>query len=140
MREIATLRCLDCPQVFRVDQLRGKITGLIYDKTTVEQRNCSHERYTVDENTTTKQREHTLGGSFVRLFMGPSADGVQYNWFLVAHATCNRCAFVFFVRANYREVWFDHTKREERSSDWQPIVRRVARGEVIVNKYVPVPH
>ena len=134
-REIRSEKCLDCPQTIRVDVLKGRISKGTYSKASVDQRDCPHEHYDVDGNSIKVQRDQTLVGSALRLFMGPSMDGIQWHHYWAAEATCRRCAFQFYVKAEYKTVWKDQHKVDQLSTEWAPMLR--SEGEI--KKYVPVP-
>lgn len=138
--EIVTERCLDCPATFRRDRCKGRLTNWTYNDQTVTVKECSHDKYDVNEATTSVERESTLGGSVMRLFMGPAMDGIQYHRYLAAEATCKRCGFHFYVRAEYDKAWENQQQVEKRTTNWKPIKHEVAENKTVTHtEFVPVP-
>lgn len=120
---IITIKCLDCPETFKKEETRGRLTGWRYSVAEVDPRSCNHCNYEVDESTCEKHGESTLGGSFLRLFMGPGMDGIQYHYFLLAHAKCRRCDFKFYVRSEFEKKWQNQERVDVRTTKWTPITR-----------------
>jgi hypothetical protein len=51
--------------------------------------------------------------------------GRQYHHFLGAHATCNKCGFKFYVRAEKDKVWENQAIVEKRVTPWKPYMKTV---------------
>jgi len=127
-------KCMDCPQTIQREELRGNIFGWKYSIKNIDPKTCKHTYYTIDEETQEVFKEQTLDGTFLRLFMGPAMDGIQYNEFLFAHAKCNSCGFLFCVRAEFKKVWDNQTQVNKRTTKWKPITKE----ENGVESYVAV--
>lgn len=120
---IITVKCLDCPATFKKEETRGRLSGYCYSVKEVDRSQCDHCKYDIDESTCEKQSETTLGGSFLRLFMGPGMDGIQYHHFLLARAKCRRCDFKFYVRSEFEKQWQNQERVDVRTTKWIPITR-----------------
>jgi len=117
--------CLDCKKIFRKELTVGRITGWTYSDGDVNQSDCQHKEYQVDEMTVETVRESTFSGGMLRLFMGAAMDGIQYNQYFVANAKCERCEFKFLVRADRDNKWKDGQVVDTRTSDWKPVKQDV---------------
>jgi hypothetical protein len=137
--EIVSERCLDCAEILRSDRLKGRLSDLTYSETTIDQRNCPHKHFEVDTKTITNERESTISGSILRFFSGAGWDGVQYRHFWGAEATCNRCGFLFYARADSDEIMRDQKSVRVISSPWTPVLDVEKKGDATIKKFVPVP-
>jgi len=117
--EAGEIECKDCGQKFRGIRHKGKLTGISYTGwKIIDPETCSHETYKVDESTKKIGTEHALVGCVVRLFTGPSLDGIQYRHFWMADAKCKKCDKVIQVRCEYGKKWQDKQIVEYATTDW----------------------
>jgi len=133
---IVELKCDECSKTFGRKEVRGKLTGWKYKESNISRETCNHAHYTVDESTQEIIREQTLLRTFFLLIIGPSANGVQYNEYLVAHAKCNLCDFLFYMRAGYELKLKNGKTTNCRTTEWKPLTT-VKNG---VKSHVPVKH
>lgn len=123
--EFVTYKCMDCPHSWTEEHIIGKLSKFQYSSHVVDPKLCQHQHLDVDESTCQKVRgEKTLSGTFLRFFMG-GMDGIQYEWYLSAVGTCQRCNKKILVRADYHRVWRNQVQVEERCSNWVPLKKTV---------------
>lgn len=123
-KQICNIICKRCGTEHRAERRIGTFTQIPYSGWSLISKNsCEHEYYEVQENTIEKRQESTLGGTFLRLFMGPNADGIQYHTYAVAYAKCKRCQFQFVVRSEFHTEKRDYGKTKVTVYDgWKPIM------------------
>jgi len=133
---VTTEKCLDCPAELKLEKCIGRITGHEYSTEMVDPKNCDHVQFEVDQSTIEERTKTTLGGSLLRLFMGPNLNGIQYSHFLVAKANCKRCDFQFYVQSGMERVWKDQKQIVQSTGNWQPLMQKVPNGTYYKEDYV----
>ena len=135
--QVYEVNCVHCPaKNIRKERTIGIFTGTILSDQYIEARLCDHKYYHVDEKSQSKQREQTLLGSELRLFMGHPIDGIQYDKYLVAHAECIRCSYRFYVISEFKTVWEHQVQRHR---EWYPLYRKIkVQNNAIKKVLVPI--
>ena len=73
--------------------------------------------------------------------MGAGMDGIQYHHYQRADATCKRCGFKFYVRAEFERQWENQQQVTARTTPWIPIQVKIEKENVAkqyTTEYVPV--
>lgn len=116
----ATIECKDCGKKSPAVQYTGRMTGYTGKWHLQNKKTCKHQKYFINGDYTI-EKEQTLGGSIVRLFTGPSLDGIQYHSFLITNGQCAYCQKEMKFRCEFKHVWKNKQKVIEKTTDWKVI-------------------
>lgn len=97
--------CVDCGEKMRVYRSCGKLTHAKSKWSVIKKYDCTHSDWTVPTSTIKTVRSTTLGGTFARLLLGPSMDGIQYKESYEGIAKCSYCAEEFPVESEIRAYY-----------------------------------
>ena len=131
-RVIATVRCLGCEKELRMDICIGRIERLKFKHEHGEQAKCLHFPFTVDPRSIAIQIEMERDSNVSRVVL---TDDIKYRRFWLAVATCNFCAFKFYVKSFFEEKREGVTLTMQRKTPWRHLKRRF--GEDLAMKCVP---